>query len=191
MINNISKIHPWEHWKKWGYPPFQWISPMVAKYGFSDHAENSFKTLTPSKISLWLILLSEIDSIFLMVREIWGCQNGDSHYCITIFANSITLDPFISETIRNMKSVMERKIILSKISNMIGILDFLLCMIWKSIFCQHSKTILFFFFGNYLVTTMILMTMPPSIQKNVYYPFVVLNAIIREWKLYWRVNDIS
>ena len=35
-----------------------------------------------------------------------------------------------------------------------------------------SNMILFFFFGNYLVSTMILITMIPSIQKNVYHPFV-------------------
>ena len=54
----------------------------------------------------------------------------------------------------------------------------------------HSNMILFFLFGNYLITTMILVIMIPSMQKNVYYPFVcrhncivISNAIIRKWKM--------
>ena len=41
----------------------------------------------------------------------------------------------------------------------------------------HSNMILFCLFGNYLVTTMILVTMIPSIHKYVYYQFVLLFSL--------------
>ena len=41
-------------------------------------------------------------------------------------------------TIGNIESIMESKIIKSKISNRIGILNFFFCIIWKPIFCHHG-----------------------------------------------------
>ena len=51
---------------------FTGFSLMAAKYGLSDHAENIFKNLIPCEISLRIILLSTINTIFQMARGIQG-----------------------------------------------------------------------------------------------------------------------
>ena len=54
------------------------LSFMVVNYTFSNHVRNNFRTLIPSEISLWIILLSEIDlglgpeAIFRGVVDKWG-----------------------------------------------------------------------------------------------------------------------
>ena len=66
---------------------------MVATYGFSGDSEKNLGTLIPSDISLRIILLSMIDSIFLMVREIWGYKMDDFYYCITIYYRYLHFRP--------------------------------------------------------------------------------------------------
>ena len=50
-------------------PSFIGFPLMMAKYGFANHAEIIFRSLISSEISLCIILLSMIDSIFLIVQE--------------------------------------------------------------------------------------------------------------------------
>jgi len=66
--------------------PFLFIFSHVAKYWSWDHAEINFRRIIPPVISLWVFFRSMIDSIFLMVRETWGCQIDYFHYCITIYS---------------------------------------------------------------------------------------------------------
>ena len=78
--------------------------PIVAKYGLSYHTEKYSRTLIPSEIWLWIILHPVIDSIFLLVRDIPGCQNNAPQ-------TSTTLGQYVFQTIKNMKSILERKFI--------------------------------------------------------------------------------
>ena len=58
-----------------------------------------------------------------MVREIFGRQIDNLHYILTIHtANSAILDSYISRTIGDMESIMERKIVQNEIFNMIDVL---------------------------------------------------------------------
>ena len=69
--------------KKLRFPTdFSGFLSMVAKCEFSYHVENSFRTLKPSEISLWIILLSVIDSIFLIAWKIRRCQQLQTHISV-------------------------------------------------------------------------------------------------------------
>ena len=58
--------------------------PLWQNIDFSDHGEEKFRTLIPYEISLWISFIFTVDSILLIVRELWMWQLDGFHYCITI-----------------------------------------------------------------------------------------------------------
>ena len=71
---------------------FSWFPPMVAKYGFSDHPRKKSERLSYLKFHFEQFD-SIIESIFLMVREIWRCQINDFPYCITKYCKFNNFGP--------------------------------------------------------------------------------------------------
>ena len=93
---------------------------MVVNYEFSDHAKKKVQnTYHIFETSLWIILLSLIDSIFLMAWRYMGLKLLNLWY---IVMESSFWHPHTSRTIRNIESITKSKIIQSVILYGISIL---------------------------------------------------------------------
>ena len=59
-----------------------------------------------------------------MVREIWGAWLINFSVASRYTGNVNTIDQYVSQTIKNMESIMEKKIIQRKIFDRIGVLNY-------------------------------------------------------------------
>ena len=143
MINDISKIHPGEHWKKWGNSPtpyFNGFSPMVAGYRFSDHTETNLELLYHRKFHSEQFCSSWSNEYsWWFVWDISRCQNDDSHYCITIYRRFNNFRPlFLSNHKGHVIDHGEQNH--SKWNfEYDWCSDFYFSEIWKSILCHHWR----------------------------------------------------
>ena len=106
---------------------------------FSNLSEKKFKTPIISEISLWIILLSKIDFIILMFKEICGCQIDDFYYFITIYHElnkfrPVCLSNYWRYGIDHRKQNDSKWNICQDRRS-----EIFFCMIWKSIFCHNER----------------------------------------------------